>query len=226
MRAGTRVPWLCAWVARRPSSAVWTEDKLALPLRRDEALVALACPRTSTRPSLARGLSRARLSLSCAHAPASTRPADSPPSRSSSRPSPSAFALTRFVSLSLLRSLAGARSPGAARLASYTLSRAKRAETRRPQRATPTDPSSSPRAQHHDVDVGPYEHNFVNDEPLDSVIKWHIACVDFLQLSHLGVPPLTRPLLPLTQHPGLLLGHPLPCRCVTFPLHGCTTPGS
>ena len=140
MRAGTRVPWLCAWVARRPSSAVWTEDKLALPLRRDEALVALACPRTSTRPSLARGLSRARLSLSCAHAPASTRPADSPPSRSSSRPSPSAFALTRFVSLSLLRSLAGARSPGAARLASYTLSRAKRAETRRPQRATPTDP--------------------------------------------------------------------------------------
>ncbi|GAA5946835.1 hypothetical protein JCM3775_001727 [Rhodotorula graminis] len=29
--------------------------------------------------------------------------------------------------------------------------------------------------EHHDVDVGPYEHNFVNEEPLDSVIKWHIA---------------------------------------------------
>ncbi|GAA5908665.1 hypothetical protein JCM8208_002179 [Rhodotorula glutinis] len=29
--------------------------------------------------------------------------------------------------------------------------------------------------EHHEVDVGPYEHNFVNEEPLDSVIKWHIA---------------------------------------------------
>lgn len=31
---------------------------------------------------------------------------------------------------------------------------------------------------HHDAeDVGPYEHNFTNEEPLDQVIKWHIACV-------------------------------------------------
>ncbi|TNY22122.1 putative membrane protein [Rhodotorula diobovata] len=29
--------------------------------------------------------------------------------------------------------------------------------------------------EHHDVDVGPYEHNFVNEEPLDSTIKWHIG---------------------------------------------------
>jgi hypothetical protein len=29
---------------------------------------------------------------------------------------------------------------------------------------------------HHDAeDVGPYEHNFTNEEPLDHVIKWHIA---------------------------------------------------
>lgn len=31
---------------------------------------------------------------------------------------------------------------------------------------------------HHETeDVGPYEHNFTNDEPLDSVIQWHIGSV-------------------------------------------------
>ncbi|BGO91546.1 hypothetical protein NBRC10512_003205 [Rhodotorula toruloides] len=29
--------------------------------------------------------------------------------------------------------------------------------------------------EHHEVETGPYEQNFTNDEDLDSVIKWHIA---------------------------------------------------
>ncbi|GAA6003801.1 Ytp1p [Rhodotorula paludigena] len=29
--------------------------------------------------------------------------------------------------------------------------------------------------EHHEVETGPYEHNFTNDEPLDGTIKWHIA---------------------------------------------------
>ncbi|GEM09740.1 integral membrane protein [Rhodotorula toruloides] len=29
--------------------------------------------------------------------------------------------------------------------------------------------------EHHEVETGPYEQNFTNDENLDSVIKWHIA---------------------------------------------------
>ncbi|GAA6022906.1 hypothetical protein JCM11491_006624 [Sporobolomyces phaffii] len=29
--------------------------------------------------------------------------------------------------------------------------------------------------EHHEVDTGPFEHNFTNEEPIDSVLKWHIA---------------------------------------------------
>ncbi|SCV72118.1 BQ2448_4812 [Microbotryum intermedium] len=31
------------------------------------------------------------------------------------------------------------------------------------------------RHEHHDEDYGPYEQNFMNEEPLDSMIKWHIG---------------------------------------------------
>ncbi|BGP16426.1 hypothetical protein JCM10213_004018 [Rhodosporidiobolus nylandii] len=29
--------------------------------------------------------------------------------------------------------------------------------------------------EHHEEEVGPYEHNFTNEEPMDSVLKWHIG---------------------------------------------------
>ncbi|GAA5925569.1 Ytp1p [Sporobolomyces koalae] len=29
--------------------------------------------------------------------------------------------------------------------------------------------------EHHEVETGPYEQNFTNEEPIDSILKWHIA---------------------------------------------------
>ncbi|GAA5950765.1 hypothetical protein JCM3765_000601 [Sporobolomyces pararoseus] len=38
--------------------------------------------------------------------------------------------------------------------------------------------------EHHEVETGPYEQNFTNEEPIDSILKWHIgiqvACWGFL----------------------------------------------
>lgn len=45
--------------------------------------------------------------------------------------------------------------------------------------------------EHHEVETGPYEQNFTNDEDLDSVIKWHIASVPYSLLS-LPPPHLSR----------------------------------
>lgn len=42
---------------------------------------------------------------------------------------------------------------------------------------------------HHEAeDVGPYEHNFTNDEPIDRILQWHIASVHHLGSTHLHLP--------------------------------------
>ncbi|KAL8277314.1 hypothetical protein RQP46_010267 [Phenoliferia psychrophenolica] len=43
--------------------------------------------------------------------------------------------------------------------------------------------SSASAHEHHDEDVGPYEQNFMNEEEIDSVLKWHIG----LQVASWGV---------------------------------------